>query len=103
MSTSSVVSNHQTQPRSNRAFTSAHSWSRSRANPSTHFTPLQHVVVPWAATRALLPVLFVTVYPEAAWPYNVTPYLFLATLAVGFAYMRWGECRNRQRVISPSR
>ena len=27
----------------------------------------------WIATLALLPGLFVTVYPEPAWPYNITP------------------------------
>ena len=54
----------------------------------------QHVVVPWIATLALLPVLFVTVYPEPAWPYNITPFLFLISLLVGFAYMQWRESRN---------
>jgi len=54
----------------------------------------QHVVVPWIATLALLPVLFVTVYPEPAWPYNLTPYLFVLSLFAGFAYMLWRESRN---------
>jgi L-asparagine transporter-like permease len=58
------------------------------------FTVWQHVVVPWIATLALLPVLFVTVYPEPSWPYNITPYLFLVALTVGFAYMQWRESRN---------
>ena len=44
MPTSSVVSNHQTQPRSNRIFASAHSWPRSRAkevdvNSPTSYRP----------------------------------------------------------------
>ncbi len=47
-----------------------------------------------SATLALLPVLFVTVYPEPAWPYNMTPYLFLVALLAGFAYMQWRESRN---------
>jgi hypothetical protein len=51
-------------------------------------------VVPWIATLALLPVLFVTVYPEPSWPYNLTPYLFLAALLVGLVYMQWRESRN---------
>jgi amino acid transporter len=41
------------------------------------FTLWQHAVVPWVASLALLPVLFVTVYPEPTWPYNIAPYLFL--------------------------
>ncbi len=58
------------------------------------FTIWQHVVVPCIATLALLPVLFVTIYPVPAWPYNLTPYLFLVALIAGFAYMQWREARN---------
>jgi hypothetical protein len=65
-----------------------------RRQQPAHFTIWQHVVVPWVATLALLPVLFVTVYPEPAWPYNKTPYLFLLSLIAGFAYMQWREWRN---------
>jgi amino acid transporter len=54
----------------------------------------QHQVVPWIATLALLPVLFVTVYPKPAWPYSLTPYLFLLGLLAGFAYMQWRELRH---------
>ncbi len=43
---------------------------------------------------ALLPVLFVTVYPVPSWPYNITPYLFVVALVVGFGYMWWLELRN---------
>jgi hypothetical protein len=38
--------------------------------------------------------LFVTVYPFPPWPYNITPYLFLIALVVGFGYMQWLESRN---------
>ena len=65
-----------------------------RREQRAKFTVWQHVVVPWIATLALLPVLFVTVYPEPSWPYNITPYLFLIALLVGFAYMQWRESRN---------
>ena len=58
------------------------------------FTVWQHVVAPWIATLALVPVLFVTVYPEPTWPYNLTPYLFLVALVGGFAYMQWRESRS---------
>ena len=58
------------------------------------FTVWQHVVMPWIATLALIPVLIVTVYPEPAWPYNLTPYLFFVALLVGFATMEWRESRN---------
>lgn len=65
-----------------------------RREQPAKFTLWQHVVVPWIGTLALLPVLFVTVYPEPAWPYNVTPYLFVVALLAGFAYMQWRESRN---------
>jgi amino acid transporter len=58
------------------------------------FTVWQHVVVPWAATLALLPVLIVTLYPVPAWPYSIAPYLFLLAVVAGFAYMQWRESSN---------
>jgi len=65
-----------------------------RREQRAKFTFWQHAVVPWIATLALLPVLFVTVYPEPSWPYNIAPYLFVVTLLAGFAYMQWREWRN---------
>jgi amino acid transporter len=65
-----------------------------RREQRNKFTVWQHIAVPWIATLALLPVLFVTVYPEPSWPYNITPYLFLAALLAGFAYMQWRESRD---------
>jgi amino acid transporter len=58
------------------------------------FSVWHHVVSPWIGTLALLPVLFVTIYPVPAWPYNITPYLFLAALVGGFVYMQRLESRK---------
>ena len=58
------------------------------------FSIWRHGVLPWIGTLALLPVLWVTVYPVPPWPYRITPYLFLLTLIAGFAYMQWRESRN---------
>ncbi len=58
------------------------------------FTVWQHVVLPWAATLALMPVLFITLYPLPPWPYSIAPYLFLVSLLIGFAYMQWREARD---------
>jgi amino acid transporter len=58
------------------------------------FNVWRHGVLPWIGTLALLPVLWVTVYPVPAWPFNITPYLFVAALIVGFAYMQWRERRH---------
>jgi amino acid transporter len=53
-----------------------------------------HVIFPSAGTLALLPVLFVTIYPVPGWPYNIAPYLFIAAMLVGFPYMWWLEARD---------
>jgi amino acid transporter len=58
------------------------------------FNIWRHAVIPWIGTLALLPVLFVTVYPVPAWPYNITPYLFVVALSLGFGYMQWRESRH---------
>jgi amino acid transporter len=58
------------------------------------FSVWRHWVIPWIGTLALLPVLFVTVYPVPAWPYSVMPYLFVVVLIMGFGYMRWRESRH---------
>jgi amino acid transporter len=58
------------------------------------FNIWRHGVLPWAGTLALLPVLFVTVWPIPPWPYNITPYIFIAALVAGFGYMLWRESRN---------
>ncbi|HEX4380358.1 MAG TPA: hypothetical protein VH022_10015, partial [Candidatus Acidoferrum sp.] len=64
-----------------------------RRQPS-HFSVMQHGIVPWIATLCLLPVLFVTVYPQPAWPYNITPYIFVVAMFLGFVYMKWRESRD---------
>jgi hypothetical protein len=58
------------------------------------FSVWRHSVIPWMGTLALLPVLFVTVYPVPAWPYNITPYIFVAMLVVGIGYMTWLDSRD---------
>jgi amino acid transporter len=58
------------------------------------FNVWRHGVLPWIGTLALLPVLFVTVYPVPAWPVSITPYIFIVTLIIGFAYMVWRESRH---------
>ena len=58
------------------------------------FNIWRHGVLPWIGTLALLPVLFVTVYPVPAWPVNITPYIFILTLIIGYGYMLWRESRH---------
>jgi amino acid transporter len=62
-----------------------------RREQPANFNVWQHAVIPWAGTLALLPVLFVTVYPAPDWPYNLTPYLFVIALLAGLAYMKGRE------------
>jgi amino acid transporter len=63
-----------------------------REHPA-HFNIWHHVVSPWIGTLALLPVLFVTMYPEPEWPYKIAPY-FLVVSLVGFVYMQRLESRH---------
>jgi amino acid transporter len=51
----------------------------------------RHLIVPGIGTVALLPVLWTTIYPVPSWPYNLTPYIFIAALLVGAVYMIWRE------------
>jgi amino acid transporter len=65
-----------------------------RQSHSGRFSLWRHGIFPWAGTLALLPVLFITVYPVPDWPYALAPYLFLVAMLVGFFYMRWLESRR---------
>jgi len=57
------------------------------------FTVWRHVLVPWVATLALLPVLFV---PSIRFPLALQPdSVSVPDIAhLGFAYMEWREWRN---------
>lgn len=68
--------------------------SYMRCEHQAQYSPWQHLVIPWTGTLALVPVLFVTVYPIPARPYNLAPYLFLIGLLLGFPYMLWLEARD---------
>jgi amino acid transporter len=68
--------------------------SYMRREHAEDFNVWYHVVSPWIGTLALLPVLFVTIYPVPAWPYNLVPYIFLAALMAGFIYMQRLESRS---------
>jgi hypothetical protein len=65
-----------------------------RREHAAHFSIWRHVVSPWIGTLALLPVLFVTIYPEPEWPYNSAPYFLVVSLIAGFGYMHWIELRR---------
>ena len=66
------------------------------------FSIWHHVVSPWIGTLALLPVLFVTVYPMPAWPYNIAPFFFAGSLVGRFwLYAVAGAAQSRS--ASPGR
>jgi amino acid transporter len=65
-----------------------------RREHKDNFNIWHHVVSPWIGTLALLPVLFVTIYPVPEWPYNIAPYFMVVALIGGFAYMQWNEMRH---------
>ena len=60
-----------------------------RREHKADYNPWRHRVLPVVGTLALLPVLWITVYPVPPWPYVITPYIFVAALLVGFGYMVW--------------
>jgi amino acid transporter len=68
--------------------------SYMRRELPAEFRVWRHVVTPWIGTVALLPVLFITVYPVPAAPYNMTPYIFVIALMLGYGYMLWRESRS---------
>ena len=65
-----------------------------RRERAQQFSIWRHGIIPWIGTLALLPVLFITVYPVPAWPYNITPYVFAVIFLIGFGYMQWLQSRN---------
>jgi amino acid transporter len=65
-----------------------------RREQAAHFDLWRHVIAPLIGTGALVPVLWVTVWPEPSWPINLTPYIFVAIMAVGFALMLLNERRH---------
>jgi amino acid transporter len=54
----------------------------------------KHMVLPAIGTLTLLPVLWTTVYRYPSWPVNLVPYIFIAALLVGAAYMIWLQRRR---------
>jgi amino acid transporter len=58
-----------------------------RRERPTDFSIWQHAVVPIVGTLLLLPVMFVTVWPIPAYPINLTPYIFVALMVIGFVVM----------------
>jgi amino acid transporter len=68
--------------------------SYMRREHRDRFSIWKHVVVPWIGTLALLRVLYVTVSPVPAWPYNLVPYVFIVGFLMAIPYMWWIESRN---------
>lgn len=54
-----------------------------------------------SGVQCILPhiLFFVTVYPIPDWPYNITPYYFLALLLVGIGYMYWIISRDPEALV----
>jgi len=58
-----------------------------RREHSADFNILRHVLVLLLGTLLLIRVLYITVYPVPAYPINLTPYIFIVMLIVGFVAM----------------
>lgn len=51
------------------------------------FNIVRHVIVPLVGTVLLIPVLWVTIIPVPPYPFNLTPYIFIALMVIGFVVM----------------
>lgn len=65
-----------------------------RREHPTDFNILHHVIVPSIGTLLLIPVLYITVYPVPAYPINLTPYIFIGIMIIGFVVMLIIGARN---------
>ena len=52
------------------------------------------VIVPLIGTLLLIPVLYITVYPVPPYPINLTPYIFIGIMVIGFVVMLVIQARN---------
>ena len=66
------------------------------------FNILRHVIVPLVGTVLLIPVLYVTVYPVPTYPFNLTPYVFIALMVIGFVVMLIIAARRPQALDQES-
>ena len=66
------------------------------------FNLWQHVILPVLGTLLLLPVMFVTIWPIPPYPLNLTPYIFVAMMIVGFVVMKVLEVRRPQALAKGS-
>jgi amino acid transporter len=65
-----------------------------RREHPTNFDVWRHSIVPLIGTLLLIPVLVVTVWPIPPYPLNLTPYLFVSLMIVGFVVMKVVEVRR---------
>lgn len=66
------------------------------------FSIWRHAVVPIVGTLLLLPVMFVTVWPIPAYPFNLTPYIFVALMLIGLVAMLVLLARRPQALTQES-
>src|SRR5215469_8913346 len=66
------------------------------------FNIWRHAIVPVVGTLLLLPVMFVTVWPVPPYPLNLTPYIFLVLMIIGFVVMKVLEARRPESLAQGS-
>ncbi len=65
-----------------------------RCEHPARFDVWWHGIVPVVGTLLLIPVMFVAVWPIPPYPLDLTPYLFLSLMIVGFVVMKVVEVRR---------
>lgn len=66
------------------------------------FNIWRHAIVPVVGTLLLLPVMFVTVWPVPPYPLNLTPYIFVVLMIIGFVVMKVLEARRPESLAQGS-
>jgi amino acid transporter len=59
-----------------------------RHEQPTDFDVWRHGIMPVVGTLLLIPVIFVTIWPIPPYPLNLTPYLFVILMIIGFLVMK---------------
>jgi amino acid transporter len=68
-----------------------------REHPN-EFSPIKHVVVPLLALALLVYVMYRTVWPVPAYPFNVPAYLSMVWIVIGFGFVALVTSRSKGRL-----
>lgn len=68
-----------------------------REHPS-EFSPVKHIMVPLLALAPLVYVMYRTVWPVPAYPFNVPAYLSMVWIVIGFGFVALVTSRSKGKL-----